>query len=76
MKTHDALSVMYALWQGGLDMQYLSSRYDKGKLAVQSLMERRHQMLSVSRLTLGQGEVVQKQAALGKNAFLGVQCFA
>ena len=57
--------------QGGLDLLYLSSRYEKGKQAVAQLMEERHSGVSLKQITLAHGEIVSKQAALGRSAFPG-----
>ena len=51
-------------------MQYLATRYEKGKDAVTKMMETRHQLVSVSSLVMGHGTVVSKQAELGSTAFL------
>eukprot|EP00435_Cladocopium_sp_Y103_P001374 s423_g1.t1 len=54
---------------GGLDMQYLSARFEKGKEAVGDYMARRHIFRTYKSLSLAQGDIVAKQAALGKSAF-------
>ena len=56
---------------GGLDLLYLSSRYEKGKRAVAELMEERHSGVSYRQLNLAHGEIVSKQAALGRSTFPG-----
>ena len=66
---------IYYIWiaplcQGGLDVQYLASRYSRGKEAVSKFMEQRHVFTSVKQITLAQGEIVEKQASLGRSALL------
>ena len=51
-------------------MQYLSTRYEKGKKAVQEYMDSHHTHVSYKQIILAQGDIVQKQASLGKSAFL------
>ena len=51
-------------------MQYLSNRYEKGKKAVQDFMDSHHTHASYKQIILAQGDIVQKQASLGKSAFL------
>ncbi|CAK9102257.1 unnamed protein product, partial [Durusdinium trenchii] len=60
---------LFANQQGGLDLQYLASRYENGKKAVADYMARRHTFGAFKNLMLSQGEIVSKQAALGKSAF-------
>lgn len=64
-------SVSY--YQGGLDLQYLSTRFQKGKDAVANYMSRRHVFGSYKNLMLAQGEIVEKQAALGKSSLLSLR---
>ena len=52
-------------------MQYLATRYEKGKAAVADLMEKQHYLSSYKLLSLAHGEIVSKQAALGPNALPG-----
>lgn len=56
--------------QGGLDVQYLTSGYDRGKAAVAKIMQDRHAFVVHRQISLAQGEIVEKQAALGRSAFL------
>ncbi|CAK9105262.1 Uncharacterized protein SCF082_LOCUS49072 [Durusdinium trenchii] len=58
---------LFANQQGGLDLQYLASRYENGKKAVADYMARRHTFGAFKNLMLSQGEIVSKQAALGKS---------
>ena len=58
-------------WQGGLDLQYLSNRYEKGKKAVAEFLDKQHSCSTYRNLTLAHGEIVSKQASLGPSAFLG-----
>ena len=51
-------------------MQYLSYRFEKGKEAVSDYMARRHTFQSYKSLSLAQGDIVVKQAAMGKSTFL------
>lgn len=51
-------------------MQYLATRYDKGKAAVTKMMETRRPLVSVNSLVTGHGLVVSKQAELGSTAVL------
>ena len=51
-------------------MQYLATRYNKGKAAVNKMMEARHNLVSVNSLVGAHGVVVSKQAELGSTAFL------
>ncbi|CAK9101478.1 unnamed protein product, partial [Durusdinium trenchii] len=60
---------LFANQQGWLDLQYLASRYENGKKAVADYMARRHTFGAFKNLMLSQGEIVSKQAALGKSAF-------
>ena len=67
-------------FQGGLDMQYLSSRYTRGKDAVREVMEKRHSTVQHRTISLAHGDVVEKQAALGPSTlpsriFFCVLCF-
>lgn len=57
--------------QGGLDMQYLTARYTKGKDAVSAYMAKQHSNNGYKNLMLAQGDIVEKQASLGKQALLG-----
>jgi hypothetical protein len=63
--------VFFVCGHGGLDLLYLSSRYEKGKRAVAELMEERHSGVSYRQLNLAHGEIVSKQAALGRSTFPG-----
>ncbi|CAK9102569.1 Uncharacterized protein SCF082_LOCUS47960, partial [Durusdinium trenchii] len=58
---------LFANQQGWLDLQYLASRYENGKKAVADYMARRHTFGAFKNLMLSQGEIVSKQAALGKS---------
>lgn len=57
--------------QGGLDLQYLSARYSRGKQAVADIMEKRHCFVQHRSISLAHGDVVEKQVALGPSTFLG-----
>ena len=59
-----------AFLQGGLDMQYLSQRYNRGKEAVEQLMEKRHTTVTHRSINLAHGDIVEKQASLGPAALL------
>ncbi|CAL1161037.1 unnamed protein product [Cladocopium goreaui] len=61
---------IFASQQGGLDVQYLASRYSRGKEAVAGFMEQRHVFANVKQITLAQGEIVEKQASLGRSLLL------
>ena len=66
------LSKIFCPWccQGGLDMQYLASRFEKGKEATAAYMANRRVFVPNKQLTLAQGSIVEKQASLGKSTFL------
>ena len=57
--------------QGGLDMQYLTSRYNRGKQAVAEAMQKRHSMVQHRTISLAHGDIVGKQASLGPATFFG-----
>ena len=61
--------------QGGLDMQYLSARYEKGKQQSQEFISKRHCALVHKSIVLGHGEIVEKQAELGPATLLAVWFF-
>lgn len=56
---------LFASQQGGLDMQYLSNRYMRGKDAVAQYMSGNHNMFTHKSIVLAHGSIVEKQAALG-----------
>ncbi|CAL1131034.1 unnamed protein product [Cladocopium goreaui] len=60
---------VFAAQQGGLDMHYLNNRFETGKEKVKNYMEKHHSFTCYKTLTLAQGDIVEKQAALGKSAF-------
>ena len=68
--THQNCNDIVPLCQGGLDVQYLASRYSRGKEAVAGFMEQRHVFANVKQITLAQGEIVEKQASLGRSLLL------
>ena len=51
--------------QGGLDMKYLSDRFQKGKEAVQHFQAERQKCLAVKNLMFAHQPIVEKQAAMG-----------
>ena len=53
-------------------MQYLSSRYSKGKDSAQDFMEKRHATVCHKSVNLAHGDIVEKQASLGPAAYLGL----
>ena len=63
--------VLSPWFQGGLDLLYLSSRYEKGKDAVAKLMSERHVANTYKQLNMAHGEIVSKQAELGPTTFPG-----
>lgn len=66
------ISIFLTSLQGGLDMHYLNNRFETGKEKVKNYMEKHHSFTCYKTLTLAQGDIVEKQAALGKSAFLDV----
>lgn len=56
--------------QAGLDLQYLTARYNRGKLAVGDLIQKRHSIVTHRTVSLAHGDVVEKQASLGAAALL------
>ena len=56
--------------QGLLDWKYLNDRFQKGKKAIQDLMETKHKLLHQSSLTLCHSSVVTMQAAMGSSGLL------
>ena len=73
MNVHCNISLVLAVihCQGGLDMQYLTARYKKGMDAVSAYMAKQHSNNGYKNLMLAQGDIVEKQASLGKQALLG-----
>lgn len=55
-------------------MQYLSARYEKGKVALQNFMDRRHIMSQRKNIVLAHGSIVEKQAELGPSTLLSRHC--
>ena len=53
-------------------MHYLNNRSETGKEKAKNYMEKHHSFTCYKTLTLAQGDIVEKQAALGKSAFLDV----
>ncbi|CAK9110877.1 FO synthase subunit 1, partial [Durusdinium trenchii] len=51
--------------EAGLDLQYLTARYNRGKLAVGDLIQKRHSIVTHRTVSLAHGDVVEKQASLG-----------
>ena len=62
-------------FQGGMDVQYLSGRYEKGKIAVCKYMQKRHCTVQHRSIVLAHGGIVEKQARLGPSTFLGSESF-
>ena len=58
------------LCQGGLDMQYLSARYENGKAKAGEFMQKRHCTVQHKNIVLAHGDIVEKQAQLGPSALL------
>lgn len=56
--------------QAGLDLQYLSARYSRGKAAVADMIQKRHSILTHRTVGLAHGDVVEKQASLGPSTLL------
>ena len=52
-------------WQGGLDLQYLSSRYEKGKKAVAEFLDKQHSCSTYRNLTLAHGRYCLKASLFG-----------
>ena len=52
-------------------MQYLTARYEKGKMRVGEYMDKHHFASTYRQLNLAHGDVVSKQASLGPSTFLG-----
>ena len=59
--------------QGGLDLLYLTKRYETGKEKVAEMLQQRHSCDSYKLINLAHGDIVAKQAELGKTAFPGLQ---
>ncbi|CAL1145308.1 unnamed protein product [Cladocopium goreaui] len=57
---------------GGLDMQYLSTRYENGKAKVGEFMQKRHCTVQHKNIVLAHGDVVEKQAELGPSTTFDV----
>lgn len=65
-----SLCVLIFPWQGALDMKYLEDRFHKGKARVKQLLAEKHILTSHTAVNMAHGDVVQKQADLGRSTFL------
>ncbi|CAL1137009.1 unnamed protein product [Cladocopium goreaui] len=62
LRTWAAKFHLFASQQGGMDVQYLSGRYEKGKIAVCKYMQKRHCTVQHRSIVLAHGDIVEKQA--------------
>lgn len=51
-------------------MKYLEDRFHKGKARVKQLLAEKHILTSHTAVNMAHGDVVQKQADLGRSTFL------
>ena len=57
--------------QGLLDWKFLNDRFQRGKVKVTEVMDRKHRLLCVDSLFLAHSSIVQMQQELGNSTFLG-----
>lgn len=61
--------------EAGLDLKYLSDRYQKGKAAVENMMNKCHRFTHQSSIIMAHNAIVSMQNELGTNGWLSKKLF-
>ena len=61
---------MTVLEQAALDYKHINDRFQRGKTAINKLMDEKHHLVTVNNLVMSHSQIVSTQQSMGPNGLL------